>query len=490
MFFKNLQIYRLPAPWAMTAAALEQALAQQQFTPTTSMDLVRQGWASPRGAGQPLVHAIAGQFLLQLKTEKKLLPSTVVNQVAAARALEMEEAQGFAPGKKAMKELKERITDELLPRAFAILSTTAVWIDSVNGWLVVDAASPAKADEVIKLLLKSVDKLPLESLRVMRSPVGAMTEWLQVDESPAGFTVDQDAIMRATGESKAQVAYKRHTLEADDIRRHIAAGKQCTRLAMTWSDKISFVLDESLAIKSVKALDILRECAIGEAADERFDSDFTLMTGELAKMLTYLVEALGGEADAATPSASPAVDGQQKVERAVNLTADLYKLRARYRDVLNELYDSTVQPAVARVREHMAETAEGAIKSALTLARELPGGSQSADLLLVAAVEIMEPSLRPAAGDAPVRQQRPALQLNGDAVGAVLPGDGSASDPLYDQAVEVVRKQGRASISLVQRNLRIGYNRAARLLETMEGTVVGPQQSNGNRELINCRSSW
>ena len=484
MFFKNLQIYRLPAPWAMTATALEQALAPQQFTPATSMDLVRQGWASPRGAGQPLVHAVGGQFLLQLKTEKKLLPSTVINQVAAARALEMEEAQGFAPGKKAMKELKERVTDELLPRAFAILSTTAVWIDPINGWLVVDAASPAKADEVIKLLLKSVDKLPLESLRVQRSPVGAMTEWLQADESPTGFTVDQDAIMRATGESKAQVAYKRHTLEADDIRRHIAAGKQCTRLAMTWSDKISFVLDESLAIKSVKPLEIIKESATRND-DERFDSDFALMSGELAKMLADLVEALGGEADVDTQAPGPAAAGQQKIERAVNLTADLYKLRTRYRDVLNELYDSTVQPAVTRVREHMAETADGAIKSALTLTKELPGGSQSADLLLVAAVEIMEPSQRPAAGDAPVRQQHPVLQLNGEAAGAVPPGDGSASDPLYGQAVEVVRAHQRASLSLVQRHLRIGYNRASNLMEAMEALgVVSGMASNGNRTVL------
>ena len=478
MFFKNLQIYRLPAPWAMTAALLEQALAPQQFTPATSMDLVRQGWASPRGADQPLVHAVGGQFLLQMKTEKKLLPSTVVNQVAAARALEMEESQGFAPGKKAMKELKERVTDELLPRAFAILSTTAVWIDSVNGWLVVDAASPAKADEVIKLLLKSVDKLPLESLRVQRSPVAMMTGWLQADESPVGFTVDQDAIMRATGESKAQVAYKRHTLEADDIRRHIAAGKQCTRLAMTWSDKISFVLDESLAVKSVKPLDVIAERESGtKNNEERFDSDFTLMAGELSKMMADLVEALGGEVEDVAPAARPAAAAQQKAERAVNLTADLYKLRARYRDVLNELYDSTVQPAVARVREHMAETAEGAIKSALTLAKELPGGSQSADLLLVAAVEIMEPSPRPAKGHEPVREQRVVLQLNGEAAGAVPPGDGSATDPLYDQAVEVVRTNQRASISLVQRHLRVGYNRAARLIESMAaaGVVKGTQ---------------
>ena len=484
MFFKNLQIYRVPAPWAMTAAALEQALAQLQFTPATSMDLVCQGWAAPRGAGAPLVHAVGGQFLLQLKTEKKLLPSTVINQVAAARALEMEEAQGFAPGKKAMKELKERVTDELLPRAFAILSTTDVWIDSINGWLVVNAASPAKADEVIKLLLKSVDKLPLESLRVQRSPVGAMTEWLQADESPTGFTVDQDAIMRATGESKAQVAYKRHTLEADDIRRHIAAGKQCTRLAMTWSDKISFVLDESLAIKSVKPLEIIKESATRND-DERFDSDFALMSGELAKMLADLVEALGGEADVDTQAPGPAAAGQQKIERAVNLTADLYKLRTRYRDVLNELYDSTVQPAVTRVREHMAETAEGAIKSALTLAKELPGGSQSADLLLVAAVEIMEPSPRPATGHEPVRGQRPVLSLNGEAAGAVPPGDGSASDPLYAQAVEVVRTQQRASISLVQCHLRIDYNRAARLMEAMKKKgVVRNETPDGSHDAL------
>nr|WP_275528021.1 DNA translocase FtsK [Janthinobacterium sp. HH107] len=67
--------------------------------------------------------------------------------------------------------------------------------------------------------------------------------------------------------------------------------------------------------------------------------------------------------------------------------------------------------------------------------------------------------------------------LGPKAAGAVPPGDGSASDPLYEQAVEVVRTQQRASISLVQRHLRVGYNRAARLIESMEagGVVKGTQ---------------
>jgi S-DNA-T family DNA segregation ATPase FtsK/SpoIIIE len=66
--------------------------------------------------------------------------------------------------------------------------------------------------------------------------------------------------------------------------------------------------------------------------------------------------------------------------------------------------------------------------------------------------------------------------------------DGAATgekDPLYDQAVEIVLKTRRPSISLVQRHLRIGYNRAARLIEDMERAgMVSPMQTNGNREVL------
>ena len=64
-------------------------------------------------------------------------------------------------------------------------------------------------------------------------------------------------------------------------------------------------------------------------------------------------------------------------------------------------------------------------------------------------------------------------------------GEGSESDPMYDQAVGIVLQHRRASISLVQRHLRIGYNRAARLLEQMEKSgVVSAMSTNGNRDLI------
>jgi S-DNA-T family DNA segregation ATPase FtsK/SpoIIIE len=79
--------------------------------------------------------------------------------------------------------------------------------------------------------------------------------------------------------------------------------------------------------------------------------------------------------------------------------------------------------------------------------------------------------LEPAAADDPAAD--PSAEATGE------------KDPLYDQAVEVVLRTRRPSISLVQRHLRIGYNRAARLIEDMERAgMVSPMQSNGNREVL------
>jgi len=296
MWFKNLQIYRLPAPWSISLAELETQLGRGPFARCASHEPMSRGWVSPRGDGA-LVYSLGGQWLLSLVVEQRLLPSAVVNDEVKERAEKIEAEQGYAPGRKQLRELRERVTEELMPRAFTRKRRTFIWIDPTNGFFCVDAGSQAKAEEVIEHLRHCLDQFPLTPLHTQLSPTSAMADWLAGGDAPGGFTIDRDCELKAVGEEKAAVRYVRHTLEGDEVKAHLGAGKLPTRLALTWDDRISFVLTEKLEIKRLAFLDLLKEQAeqSAEHADEQFDADFALMTGELARFLPQLVSALGGE---------------------------------------------------------------------------------------------------------------------------------------------------------------------------------------------------
>jgi len=308
MWFKNLQIYRLPAGWNIGADVLQDQLARKRFTPCGSQDQETRGWLSPTG-DEFLVHRVGGQWLIALGLEQKLLPSSVVKQEAEDRAEDIAARQGYKLGRKQMKDLREQVMQELLPRAFTRRRKAYAWIDPVNGWLGIDAPSQARAEDMLEVLRQTLDSLPLTLLRTQVSPVSAMADWLAGGEAPAGFSIDQDCELRSVTEDKAAVRYVRHPLEGDEVRAHLVAGKLPTRLALTYDDRMSFVLTEKLEIKRLDFLDVVKEKvdeAGAEDARALFDAGFALMTGELARLLPALVEALGGELQAEQPLAAAA----------------------------------------------------------------------------------------------------------------------------------------------------------------------------------------
>ena len=140
MWFKNLQLFRLPEGWAMTPAGLEEALGRYPLAPCTGLQSTSQGWVSPRG-NQQLVYSFEKQLLIAMGVEDKILPASVVNDVAAEKAEKMEAERGFKPGRKMLRQIKDEVTVSLLPRAFARRKVMRAWLDPQSGWLVVDAAS-------------------------------------------------------------------------------------------------------------------------------------------------------------------------------------------------------------------------------------------------------------------------------------------------------------------------------------------------------------
>jgi recombination associated protein RdgC len=300
MWFKNLQLYRLPAPWNVGAEAIEERLARRRFQPCGSQDQASCGWVSPAG-DDFLVHRVGGQWLVALGIEQRLLPSSVVRQEADERAEELAAQQGYKPGRKQMKELREQVMQEFLPRAFTRRKKVFAWIDPQHGWLGVDAPSQARAEDVLEALRQTLDALPLTLVRTARSPAGAMADWLAGGEAPAGFTIDQDCELRSVTEDKAAVRYVRHALDGDEVRGHLEAGKLPTRLALTFDERVSFVLTDRLEIKRLDFLDVVKDKLDEAGADDAralFDAGFALMTGELRELLPAVVAALGGELQA------------------------------------------------------------------------------------------------------------------------------------------------------------------------------------------------
>ena len=120
-----------------------------------------------------------------------------------------------------------------------------------------------------------------------------------------GFTVYRECELKSADEAKAVVRYARHPLDIEEVQAHIAAGKLPTKLAMTWDDRVSFMLTEGLQIKKVSFLDTVFEGT--KADDGGFDTDVAIATGELVKLIPDLIEALGGEAESGVASAAQAV---------------------------------------------------------------------------------------------------------------------------------------------------------------------------------------
>lgn len=241
--FKNLIVYRIGEGWSASASQLEAELDKARFVPCGLTQQKSSGWIEPRGEKHgPLVEVIGGQWVLRLMTEQRVVPGSVVKRRTDEIADQIEEQTGRRPGKKQTKELKEQALLELLPMAFTKVAASWVWIAPKQRLLVLDCGSQAKADEIVTLLVKAMDGLAVSLIQTEMSPAVAMAHWLGTGEPPYQFSVDRECELKSPDEMKSVVRYARHPLDTDEVKQHIQAGKVPTRVALSWRDRVSFVL--------------------------------------------------------------------------------------------------------------------------------------------------------------------------------------------------------------------------------------------------------
>ncbi|MGJ0486355.1 MAG: recombination-associated protein RdgC [Methylomicrobium sp.] len=299
MWFKNLTIFRLTETFTLTPSELEQKLQALQFRSCGPHEEFSFGWTQPVGkSSDQLVHAANGFMMLCGKKEEKVLPTAVVNEMLQEKISEIEDREARKLSKKERTTLKDELIFELLPKAFRFSRKTYAYIDPKGGWLLVDSASAKSAEDLLSNLRKCLGSLPAIPLNTIDKPSINMTQWLLTQQAPDDLTIEDECELRSLEEEGGIIRCKKHDLTVPEIKNHLDTGKQAIKLAVNWAGRIAFVLDEHLALKRLRFLDMVQDQAAdidtGSAA-ERFDADFTIMTLELAELLPRLTAWFGGE---------------------------------------------------------------------------------------------------------------------------------------------------------------------------------------------------
>ncbi len=294
MFFRNLTLFRFPT--SLDLSELDTHLADVQLKPVGPMDLSSRGFVSPFGRdAEALSHRIDDAIWLTVGGEDKLLPAAVVNDLLGKKMAEIEEKEGRKLGGRARKRLKEDLVAELLPRAFVRPTRTDAMLDLEHGLCIVDTSSRKNAEAVVSEIRHALGSFPALPLNAEVAPRSVLTGWIAGEPLPDGLSLGDECELKDAAEHGAVVKCQHQELQADEIAKHLEAGKQATRLALTLDDHVSFVLGEDLVIRKLKFLDgAVDQLESTEREDVRaeLDARFALMAGELKRLFAVLEPAL------------------------------------------------------------------------------------------------------------------------------------------------------------------------------------------------------
>ncbi len=317
MKLSNLCLYRLLEPIGLEPEALAEQLAEKAWQPCGQFDQQTIGWHVPApGIHEQLVHAAEGRVLLSARREAKLLPASVLREHIQSALSDFEAEHDRKMNKSERESLRERVTLELLPRAFSRSQDINVLIDDKRGWLIVDTSSAARAEEVTGLLRETLGSLRIRPPEPASDPIEHMTRWLKQSANlPQGFELGEECELHDM-DAGAVVRFRRHSLHCTELDTHLDAGKRTVRLGLDWQERASFVLGDDLIVRKFKLADALFEEDTSEEAAARFDADFVLYAQTTIALADDILKSLGGESQPAAKSKSELANPEREAAPA------------------------------------------------------------------------------------------------------------------------------------------------------------------------------
>ena len=298
MWFKQISFYPLNTAKLPELDTLADKLAAAEFAPCMGLDWFSEGFAAPVAFSPELVFPADYTWRVALKKEEKVLPAGVIRDILDERVVEIQNAEARNVGRKEKQELKEQITDDLLPRAFTRSSRSQAIFDTKHGYLLVNNAAAAKAENLLTKLREALGGLEASLPNTKQSPSSLMTEWLLQGHAEGGFELGYNVLLQGVGDVEPKVKISKKDLTTAEVIKHAQNGMQVVELELEWREQISFTLTKDFALKRIQFLDVLQEEA--EQGDDTASLTFAsqiIMVEALGEMINELANLLGGWVD-------------------------------------------------------------------------------------------------------------------------------------------------------------------------------------------------
>ena len=297
MWFRNARPYKLPGRLGIDASELSQRLSGRPFQPCGPSQPTSNGWvAALSDDATDLVHKSGDYWLVRLQREERLLPASVIRSEVNNRVQEIQAGQGRRVKRKERLDIVDEITQDLLPRAFTKSQCLDGLINDREGWVWVNTASAARAEDFLSLLREGLGNLQVAIPDTQKSPLVAMSQWVLNGGLPDGLSLGGDADLEDPHEQGGVVRARGVYLESDEIRSHIESGKQVVRLALSWQEQVDFVLDKDLSIRHIRFGNELKEVndELHEDKLAQRDANCLLMGETLGSLQKVIGDGFGG----------------------------------------------------------------------------------------------------------------------------------------------------------------------------------------------------
>lgn len=290
MWFRQIQIFQLTSPMQSSPNALAEKLEPLEFKPCLPSMPSSMGWVSPIDEEHaPLTRGINGCIMFCLQLEDKILPASVVTQALKDKIKMIEKNEARKMRQKEKLSYKDEVTQTLLPRAFTKFTRINAYIDTRNGWLILNSTSPAKTELFLTMLKKSLGD-GIETIEVIK-PSSIFTHWLKEKNYPQAFSVEKSCVLQDPDQQNRMIRCQQQDLFAPSIQTLVKEGCEAIQIGLCWHDKINFVIGEDFSLKSIR----LADDDIAEIQDEmetkqqKFDADFIMMSEMYAGLINDLL---------------------------------------------------------------------------------------------------------------------------------------------------------------------------------------------------------